>query len=91
MREEAYCRIINSQSTLWMPVSWRTVGNLWYTDWNGYYIASPMILKIMRKQKRVMFEVRKCRVQNLAYTLSIVMDNNIHVLHNNKDEKDFLS
>lgn len=70
-----------------MPVSWRTVGNLWYTDWNGYYIASPMVLKIMRKQKRVMFEVRKCRAQNLAYTLSIVMDNNIHVLHNNKDEK----
>ena len=34
-----------------------------------------------------MFEVRKCRAQNLAYTLSIVMDNNIHVLHNNKDEK----
>lgn len=71
-----------------MPVSWRMVGNLWYTDWNGYYIASPMILKIMRKQeKHVMFEIRKCGVQNLANTLSIVIDNNIHVLHNNKDEK----
>ena len=71
-----------------MPVSWRTVGNLWYTDWNGYYIASPMILKIMRKQeKHVMFEIGKCGVQNLANTLSIIIDNNIHVLRNNKDEK----